>query len=139
MDQQELNEQALTDPHPGDYWHEMFCPYFLVVAVNGRKITVLSALGGPNSFDRKEEICALVDNGDGTWSWDVTKSIVVDHEWMKDTVMYKTISGFVADVVRNDRHRAVAKEWIAYRVREMKKELDSLGPMAIECMLREKV
>ena len=36
---QELNETALENPQPGDYWQEMFCPYFVVTAVNGDDIT----------------------------------------------------------------------------------------------------
>ena len=49
-DQDLKNHKALLNPQPGDYWHEMFCPYFIVVKVKGDDITVLSCLGGPTAL-----------------------------------------------------------------------------------------
>lgn len=40
-DIQELNEARVKHPQEGDLWHEMFCPYFLVVAVDDRGVFVL--------------------------------------------------------------------------------------------------
>jgi hypothetical protein len=112
-DQELLNQQALDDPRPGDYWHETFCPYFLVVDRRGDLITVLSCLGGPKSYNRKDEPNARIDNDDdGTWSFDYSKSMVVDRAWMARTVAYGSIIGFVADVVRDsEKTRATVDEW----------------------------
>jgi hypothetical protein len=102
--QNQLNQDALANPQPGDYWHEMFCPYFLVVHVAGDDITVLSCIGGSN-------IKASVDHGDGTWSFDYSKSQVVNRDWISDLVLYKSIPGFVADVVRTELSLATVTEW----------------------------
>lgn len=124
----ELNELALSDPQPGDYWQEHFCPYFVVVSVKGVAITVLPAIGENN---------ARIDNKDGTWSFDYSKSRVVDRHWMENLVKYKTIEGFVADVSRTDRWLEVVEEWTEYRVRELLKELDNLGPRASKFLLKQ--
>ena len=110
-EQNQLNQDALANPQPGDFWHEMFSPYFLVVHVAGDAITVLSCLGGPDSYNRKSEINAKVDNKDGTWSFDYSKSQVVDRTWLSELVLYKSIPGFVADVVRSERSLATVTEW----------------------------
>lgn len=111
-DRDALNRRAVDDPQPGDYWHEMFCPYFVVVQVKGEEITVLSCLGGPSSFSRKEEPNAMINNHDGTWSFDYSKHMVVDRSWIKKAVTYDTIDGFCADVVRDSaKFRSVVDEW----------------------------
>jgi len=132
-----LNEQALADPQPGDYWQEMFCPYFVVVQVNGSEITVLSCLGGPNSYDRKHEPNARIDNKDNTWSFDYSKSMAVDRAWIRNTVTYGTIDGFVADVVRSDKTRAIADEWVKYRATRLLAEFKALGPAATDYLLQK--
>lgn len=32
-----LSKEASLDPQAGDYWNEMFCPYFLIIKVNPDK------------------------------------------------------------------------------------------------------
>lgn len=123
------NSNALDNPKPGDYWTEMFCPYFLVVAVKGPRITVLSCLGGPNSHSRKSEPNARIDHGD-SWSFDYSKSMVVDRDWMERAVKYGTIPGFAADCSNTQKTQAVVQEWIQHRVLCLKQELDDLGPEA---------
>ena len=81
----ELNEIALADPQPGDFWAErVYCPYFVVVNVKGPTITVLPTIG-PDS--------ARIDNKDDTWSFDYSKSQVVDRQWLKEQVKYKSKIG----------------------------------------------
>jgi hypothetical protein len=133
---QKLNETALANPQPGDYWQEMFCPYFVVTAVAGDDITVLSCFGGPNSFSRKNETNAKVDNKDGTWSFDYSKHMVVDREWMRRAVRYESIDGFVADVIRNDKFKTVVKEWKQFNAQRLLTELKALGPEVAELILK---
>ena len=135
--QKQLNEDALRNPQPGDYWQEMFCPYFIVVAVNGAKLTVLSTLGGPKSFNRKEELDAKINNQDGTWSFDYSKSMIVDHAWIRNAVKYGSIDGFVADVSRSDRMKSIVSEWVKHRAQQLLQELDALGPEVTQYILEK--
>ena len=119
------NTQALNDPQPGDYWQEMFCPYFVVVNVEGNQYRVLSCLGGPNSFTRKDEINARIELDDG-WTFDLSKSMLVSHEWIKKAVCYDNIGGFVADVVRSEKTLQIAQEWRDWRQKQMRQQIDQL-------------
>lgn len=119
------NEQSLANPKIGDYWQEMFCPYFLVVDVKGDDITVLSCLGGPDSYNRKHELNARVDVRDG-WTFDLSKSMVVNRAWMERAVRYETIDGFVADVVNSEKTTAIAVEWRSHRQKEIRKKIQAM-------------
>jgi len=121
----EQNQQAVDNPKPGDYWQERFCPYFLVVDVKGDSYTVLSCLGGPNSFTRKHELNAKIDGQDG-WHFDYSKSMVVDKDWILKAVTYGTITGFAADVVNSEKTRLIVTEWRSHVQQEMKRKIDSL-------------
>lgn len=137
--QQSMNKQASVLPQPGDYWHERFCPYFLVVAVNPKQdqYTVLSCFGGPNSFSRKDEINAKVDNKDHTWSFDYSKHMVVDRAWIEKAVKYGSIDGFVADVARDrEKMMSIVKEWKQFHAQRLLKELKGLGPEVAEMILQ---
>lgn len=133
--QKALNQEALDNPQPGDYWNEMLCPYFLVVQVKGNDITVLSCLGGHKNY-RPDEKNARIDNGDGTWSFDPDKYMVVDREWIRNTVKYKNHDGFVADVVRSEKFQDIVNEWVAYRAKQLLKEFKDLGPEASKYLLQ---
>lgn len=78
------NQEAEARPKPGDYWHEMFCPYFIVLHVDPLII------------------CDVVhDNEDGTWSWALEKSKEV--EAFPSRVHYNTEAlkeKYVADCLR---------------------------------------
>jgi hypothetical protein len=124
--QRQANEEALANPSPGDYWNEMFVPYFLVVDVRGDDITVLSCMGGPNSYNRKDEPNAYVDLGNNGWSFDVSKSMVVDRAWLAQAVKYSSIDGFVADVVNSEKTRSIAGSWREHRRRSMLEEIQRL-------------
>jgi hypothetical protein len=119
------NHESLDNPKIGDYWHEMFCPYFLVVDVKGKDITVLSCMGGPNSFNRKNEPNAKIEVKDG-WSFDLSKSMVVNREWMAKAVKYGTIEGFVADVVNNQKTVSIAIEWRDYKQKDIRRQIEHL-------------
>jgi hypothetical protein len=101
----ELNQEALDHPQVGDYWHERFCPYFLIVDILGDKYTVLC--GFPD--DEVAQMARII--GEDNWQFDYSKHSVVTKEWIKDKVTYDTIPGFVADVVRSDKMLSVVKEW----------------------------
>ena len=121
----EANQRALDDPQPGDYWHEMFCPYFLVVHVAGTEITILSCLGGPQSHSRKHEPNARIDFPDGSWSFDYSRHMVVDRAWMEHTVRYSSFDGFVADVAPA-RHVDVVDEWRDFQQKAMREKISQL-------------
>ena len=118
----ELNQDGIDNPQVGDYWQERFCPYFFVVDVKGNDITVLSCIGGPDSLNRKYDINAKIDNKDGTWSLDYTKHMLVDRDWIRDLVTYKSIPGFCADVVRKGPDSPIAVEWRSYKCDLLYKE-----------------
>jgi hypothetical protein len=120
------NHKALLNPQPGDYWQEMFCPYFVVVNVKGDDITVLSCLGGPDSFSRKDEINAKIEIDNNHWGFDYSKSMIVDREWIRKTVTYGTIEGFVADVVNSEKTQKIAAEWRTHIQKELKRRIQSL-------------
>lgn len=122
----EQNQQALDNPTPGDYWHERFQPYFIVVDVDNDSYTVLSCLGGPNSFHRKDEINAKINIDADHWQFDYSKSMVVNHDWIKKTVTYGTIEGFAADVVNSEKTQAVVAEWRDYMQKQLKVQIESL-------------
>lgn len=120
------NYQSLDNPRIGDYWQEMFCPYFLVVDVKGDKITVLSCLGGPDSYNRKDEPCARIEVDNNSWTWDLTKAMVVDREWMASAVKYGSIEGFVADVWNSEKTVKMAMEWRDWKQKQIRKEIEDL-------------
>jgi len=123
--QKRTNYESLENPQPGDYWQEMFVPYFIVVDVRGDDVTVLSCMGGPRSHNRKDEPNAYVDCGDG-WSFDLSKSMVVDREWMEDAVKYGTIEGFVADVSNSEKTRSIVTAWRERKRKNMLEEIERL-------------
>jgi hypothetical protein len=120
------NYESLDNPKLGDYWQEMFCPYFLVVDVKGKDITVLSCLGGPNSYNRKHEPCARVEVDKGHWTWDLTKAMVVDRDWMAKAVKYDSIEGFCADVWNSEKTVQMAMEWRDWKQKEIRKQIQDL-------------
>ena len=126
LTEQNLNNiEALDNPQPGDYWNEMFCPYFIVVDVKGRDITVLSCMGGPDSYNRKHEINAKIDHGD-SWSFDYSRSMVVDREWIEKAVKYDNIDSFVADVSRSEKTQTVVNEWRDWVQKDMRRQIQEM-------------
>lgn len=115
----QLNQQAYDKPEVGDYWHEMFSPYFLVVWVNRDKVTVLNCLSSLGTNAR-------ISVDEGHWSFDFDKAITVDHNWIKSAVKYKSYNGFVADVVRSPKMQAIADAWRIHKAQALHKEWEDL-------------
>jgi len=132
MDNEQIREQDLANqkslafPQIGDYWHEMFCPYFVIVNREGLKFRVLSCLGGPKSFTRKEEINARIEVDSGYWAFDYSKSMLVDNDWIRRTVTYGSIDGFVADVVNTPKTQQIAQEWRKHFAQDLRRQLVDL-------------
>ena len=120
------NQKSLAFPQIGDYWHEMFCPYFVIVNKEGDKYRVLSCLGGPKSFTRKHELNARIEVDSGHWGFDYAKSMLVDHEWIRKTVTYESIDGFVADVVNTEKTQRIAEEWRKHIAQDLRKQIQDL-------------
>jgi len=103
--QKNMNEDAVLNPKVGDYWTErVFCPYLLVVRVDGDEITILNFIGGdkyPSSRIRHKE----------HWEIDPSKYMIVDKKFINDLVKYKSIDGFVADVINTDKTMSMVKEF----------------------------
>lgn len=130
-EQQTLNNEALIEPMVGDYWHEMYSPYFIIVNRSplGEKVkyTVLSCIGNDN---------ARLMNEDDTWSFDYSKHIEVDWNWISDHVLYKGLGGFVADVARNDKMKKIVQEWKKFQAERLLRELKDLGPEVSQIILQ---
>lgn len=124
--QDRLNQEAFDHPQVGDYWHEMFCPYFIIVQIQGSTYTILSCLGGPGSFSRQHEPNARVDQGDGTWSFDYSQSMMVDRAWIEKTVKYSSFDGFVADVIRSEKTQKIVTEWRDWYQKNLRAQIDKL-------------
>ena len=118
------NQEAIDQPKVGDFWLErVYCPYFLVVAVKGEDITIL------NCIARDGEPNARVQNKDGTWQFDYSKSMVVTKEWLQSKVSYNSIPGFCADVRRMDSDNlcsTLVNEWRDYQAQSMRKKIEVL-------------
>lgn len=122
------NHKALLNPQPGDYWQEMFCPYFIVVEADNKndKYTVLSCMGGPDSFNRKHEPNARKDIDGASWCFDYGKSMVVNRAWIERAVRYESIDGFVADVVQSEKTKAIVLGWREFKRQDLRRRIDEL-------------
>ena len=120
------NHKALDNPEIGDYWQEMFCPYFVIVNKEGDKFRVLSCMGGPKSFNRKDELNARIEVDKGHWAFDYSKSMLVDRAWIEKAVRYEYIDGFVADVVQSEKTERIAQEWRKYMAQEIRDRIQAL-------------
>ena len=69
-----LNEKHATDPQPGDYWHEMLCPVWVVVFVDEDVVGVIQ--------DK-------VDRPPNHWTWDLDKIKSVTRDAFKKRMQYK--------------------------------------------------
>lgn len=120
------NQQALDNPRPGDYWHERFSPYFVVVNLEGDQFRVLSCMGGPHHYLRKDELNARIEIDGNHWAFDYSKSMLVDREWIRRAVTYGSIDGFVADVVRTEKTQLIVTEWRDWYQRDMRKKIEQM-------------
>lgn len=94
----ERNAARIANPQPGDYWHEMFCPYFVVVAVDGDCILIC---------DKKVDVDAE------HWTFDLTACRYATLAELRRRVTYETMpDSFVADCAPK-RHMWVVDEYNA--------------------------
>lgn len=89
-----LNEKHATDPQRGDYWHEMFCPAFVVLARLGNRVV----------------FCDKVKKTDAShWTWDLdgggVKMLTVEE--FRKRLQYATNPHYWCDV-SPQRHKGVA-------------------------------
>ena len=122
----EANQKAFDNPRIGDYWSEHFCPYFIIVDINDDKYTVLSCLGGPNSFTRKDELNAKIEVDSGHWTFDLSKSMVVNRQWITKAVKYESIDSFVADVINSEKTQTIVSEWREFKGKQILKQIENL-------------
>jgi len=122
----EANQKAFANPRIGDYWSEHFCPYFIIVDINDDKYTVLSCLGGPNSFTRKDELNAKIEVDSGHWTFDLSKSMVVNRQWITKAVKYESIDGFVADVSNTEKTQNIVSEWREFKGKQILQQIENL-------------
>jgi len=126
-DEQKLrNQQALDNPQIGDYWHERFSPYFAIVNKEGDQYRVLSCMGGPHHYLRKNELNARIEIDRDHWRFDYSKSMLVDHAWIERAVTYGSIDGFVADAYNTEKTQRIAQEWRKHKAQEMRQEIQDL-------------
>jgi hypothetical protein len=83
-------------------------------------------MGGPTSFNRKHELNARISVDNAHWSFDYSKSMVVDREWIAKAVRYDTIDGFVADVSRSERTQHIATEWRDWVQKDIRRQIAEL-------------
>ena len=95
LERDKLNEKHYNNPQEGDYWHEMFCPYFIVLSIVENGYIICSE---------------RIDVDSGHWRFDLSKATLVDKNYF-DKVKYQSISGFCADVVNNITTNKIVKEW----------------------------
>lgn len=91
-----ITQEAFDNPLPGDYWNEMFCPYFVVLKVNADGTFIICE-------DRETK------PGDN-WTWDLKKAKQVTKKYF-DRVRYDSIDGFVADVFNRCSHMWAVDAW----------------------------
>jgi hypothetical protein len=121
-EQQEKNLKAYTDPLPGDYWNELFCPYFVVLEVQPDSMIIC---------DVKKEVDS------SHWTWDLEKAEQVTMDYMK-RVKYQSIDGFVADVNRMGHDWAVAK-WteLGCPFKKLATPVHQIGPTDFRTMMEQ--
>ena len=120
------NQQALDNPRPGDYWHERFSPYFVIVNREGDQYRVLSCMGGPHHYLRKNELNARIEIDKDHWAFDYGKEMIVDRAWIERAVRYERIDGFVADVSNTEKTQRIVQEWRNFKQRDLRRQIQEL-------------
>ncbi|WP_212734618.1 hypothetical protein [Pseudomonas asiatica] len=93
----QVNELHLRDPKPGDFWHERFCPYHIVLAVTPAGVVIA---------DKTKR------DGDSHYTFDLESAREITHEEHAKAVRYSSGNGFAADVVPV-RAALSVREWKA--------------------------
>ena len=109
-ERQVLNQKHIENPQPGDFWHEMFAPYHVVLAVTDSHVIIC---------DKK----VSVDSHHYTFDMSETKTI--SHLEHRDLVTYKTMRDkFVADVVPNSKLMSMVQEWRDEKLKQLQTEME---------------
>ena len=93
----QINELHLRDPKPGDFWHERFCPYHIVLAVTPSGVVIA---------DKTRP------DGDSHYTFDLESAREITHEEHAKAVRYSSGNGFAADVIPV-RAALSVREWKA--------------------------
>lgn len=84
-----LDEEHVRNPQEGDFWHEMFSPYFLVVAVGDKGVLVVHK---------------TVPVGRDHYRFDENELRYMTRQELRDKVTYPSMRDkFVADVIPRRR------------------------------------
>lgn len=94
FDRDKTNLEHATNPQPGDYWHEMFNPFCVILAVNGNNVTYCDT---------------TKDVGDG-WSWDLRFTTTQSIDLFRARISYTSSSEFWVSV-RPEAHTGAVKQW----------------------------
>lgn len=90
------NTKHLENPRVGDYWHEMFSPYFIVLQDNADDTFVIC-----DSFIHELDY----------WRFSLFESRTVTHDYLRKTVKYSSLDGFVADCTSSQKLMQTVKAW----------------------------
>ncbi|WP_256824916.1 ead/Ea22-like family protein [Pseudomonas kurunegalensis] len=93
----QVNELHLREPQPGDFWHERFCPYHIVLAVTPDGVVIT---------DKTKP------DGSSHYTFDLEAAKEITHEEHARAVRYSSGNGFAADVVPA-RAAGSVREWKA--------------------------
>ena len=107
--QQEKNKRHADKPQVGDFWHEMFAPYHIVLAVTDTHVIICNKTKS-------------VDADHYTFDLSETKTVTLEEH--KNIVTYSTMRDkFVADVTPKSRMMPLIEEWRAKRKEAMMQEM----------------
>lgn len=109
-ERQELNKKHIEDPQPGDFWHEMFSPYHVVLAVADNHVIICDKTK-PTDWHH--------------YTFDLSETKTISHQEHRDLVTYKSMRDkFVADVVPNSKLMPMVKEWRDAKFKEIQSQLE---------------
>jgi hypothetical protein len=92
-----INEKHCANPQPGDYWHEMFCPYLVVLQRVVDSVIV---------YQKRKDVPA------NKWTWDTDAPSMISLADLRKKVTFGSIPGFVASV-EPGAHKVFADEFAA--------------------------
>lgn len=109
-EQQKKNQLHVDQPQVGDFWHEMFSPYHIVLAVTDSHVI----------------ICDKTKPTDNShYTFDLMETRTITHLEHRDLVTYSTMRNkFVADVVPNCRMMPWIQEWRDKKRKAMLQEME---------------
>jgi hypothetical protein len=109
-ERQKQNKKHVDKPQVGDFWHEMFSPYHIVLAVTDTHVIICDK---------------TVPAGSNHYTFDLTETKTVTLEEHKNIVTYQTMRDkFVADVVPKSRMMPWIEEWRRKRKEAMMQEME---------------